>query len=311
VRGFTLVELLVVIGIIAILVSFLLPALRKAREAGLRIACASNLRQLGIAHVQYAARYQDYVVIGYNGINGGQYGNTTITSWSSGDYYGGPSLSGMLAHTKILTEGRVFYCPAYRPQAAGVQNTAWEYHEKDGYGNPVWPFIAEMDAAGNYSYPPNLKTGTGIVGRYCGYAHRRGLDQFTAGWMWHWDEPELPSHNRVIPGPKRYTGQYKLPKMKQVNNKVIMSDLEGGLDALMLTHRTGFNVLLGNGAVKWVPASAAVLERLYPLPTQISGGLENPPQRSSVPLQYEPKPPKTPYSEGAVRQSLWELFDRY
>ena len=58
-RGFTIVELLVVVSIIALLIGILLPAIGKARDKARTTTSVSNLRQLGVAHNSYAGDWED------------------------------------------------------------------------------------------------------------------------------------------------------------------------------------------------------------------------------------------------------------
>src|SRR5947207_3405781 len=74
-KAFTLVELLVVVGIISLMIALLLPALKKARDAANKLSCSSNLRQMALATRMYLddnhlAFYRNFTgqsnVYGYN-----------------------------------------------------------------------------------------------------------------------------------------------------------------------------------------------------------------------------------------------------
>jgi prepilin-type N-terminal cleavage/methylation domain-containing protein/prepilin-type processing-associated H-X9-DG protein len=187
-HGFTLLELLVVISIIAVLAAMLFPAIQRLREVANRTKCINNLHQIGMAMTGHFGTHQSFPTNGAtlpaNGMANGTVSAFSLTSfpgaapspymWGFPDPTRGPknqtgswgyALLPYLEEMPSFTSGNyqvavsVYMCPSRsrpNPQilAPGPDSFGWSYNAQtaSGFMNP-W---GKTDYAGNYLLMPNL-----------------------------------------------------------------------------------------------------------------------------------------------------------
>lgn len=175
--AFTLIELLVVIAIIAVLIGLLLPAVQKVREAAARIKCVNNLKQLGLAALNYESSYGG---LPHNGITANN-NQPPYIPWQAGytatqGNLGGTQgrASGLVPLLPFVEQNNIY--PVYtfgvdwsdpaNANALNIQFKLFRCPSSTTSDGPVTPYATSYISGGNASFaPPNAPgSATNVLG---------------------------------------------------------------------------------------------------------------------------------------------------
>jgi prepilin-type N-terminal cleavage/methylation domain-containing protein len=152
-KAFTLVELLVVIGIIAVLIAILLPALQSARRQANTIKCAANIRQIGLAVQMYVSDYKGYAPAGrYLGYDVWDSKDNRTTWWKDliAKY-----LTKIDPQAALIQQNSVIWgCPNYDGHNINGNSISPVY---TGYGYNVWPTFTSSYPSIGTNFPANTE----------------------------------------------------------------------------------------------------------------------------------------------------------
>ena len=254
--GFTLVELLVVIGIIAVLIAILLPALNRARRQSRTLACLSNLRQLGIGFQGYLSEHQGKVWA-YNPAS-----------------YEGFWLSQIQPYIGQFKAGGVANCPETPDKTVSTPGFGGAFVRWGPY--PTWNSVSIAERTGSYGFnawlyrvvtpqqddpnDPNIRQGV-IPNYYTAFQKKQSLEPFLTLSQTK-DSTEVPvfgdciwtdafpdETDRVPPSPYDGDGGYNSPPNENMLGRFCIA-----------RHGRGSNIVFADGHAETVP-----LENLWKL----------------------------------------------